>query len=84
MLSGIEKHVNRLKQQLRLEDGDISKKDAGTPYKGYLKLVITAWLNPTNKKKPSWRSLAEAVGSMTDACGDSFYKNIIDEKKKKT
>ena len=83
MLSGIEKHVDRLKGHLHLNDSDIvgdNKAKGGSVNKGYLKLVITAWLKPKNKYEPSWRKLAKAVGSMTDACGDAFYHKIIDEK----
>ncbi len=84
MLSGIEKDVNRLKEHLHLKDSDITgdnKAEGGCPNKGYLKLMITAWLKPKNECEPSWRKLAQAVGSMTDACGDAFYHKIIDEKK---
>ncbi len=45
MLSGIEKHVNRLKGHLHLEGIDITgdnKAEGGSANKGYLKLVITA------------------------------------------
>ncbi len=83
MLSGIEKHVDRLKVHLRLKDSDIkgdNKAEDGSVNKGYLKLVITAWLKPKNKYEPSWRKLAQAVGSMRDVCGDAFYRKIIDEK----
>ncbi len=83
MLSGIEKHVNRLKEHLHLNDSDIvgdNKAKGGSVNKGYLKLVITAWLKPKNKYEPSWRKLAQAVGSMRDVCGDAFYRKIIDEK----
>ncbi len=83
MLSGIEKHVLRLKLHLRLKDSDIkgdNKAEGGSVNKGYLKLVITAWLKPKNEYEPSWRKLAQAVGSMTDVCGDAFYHKIIEKK----
>ncbi len=67
MLLGIEKHVNRLKEHLHLNDSDIvgdNKAKGGSVNKGYLKLVITAWLKPKNKYEPSWRKLAQAVGSI--------------------
>ncbi len=74
MLSGIEKYVDRLKGHLHLKDSDIKGGSVN------IKRVITAWLKPKNEYEPSWRKLAQAVGSMTDVCGDAFYHKIIEKK----